>query len=250
MRIAATFKASYEDFSYTRRRVLLAPAACSRVTSERTVARVAGISEQDAADALADLAERSLAEHLDRAASLWTLHDVVRLFVRAQPEIRQADEAHLALAEEHVEAHRDPLDWLALEAGMDEVLTSVDRLLDIGGAERAASLIKRVDRHMRRRGRYTELLALYEQLVPSLVEGSEALAVALGKAGRCHRTLGNLPKAIEHHRHALALNEELGRLDGQAANLGNLGAATRIKVTFRGPSNTISVRSLSMRSSA
>jgi hypothetical protein len=78
------------------------------------------------------LAERSLVECVDREGGLWTMHDVVRLFVRAQPEIRQADEAHLALARAHVEAHQDPLDWQAMETGMAEVLAAGDRLLGRG----------------------------------------------------------------------------------------------------------------------
>ncbi len=126
--VAATFAASYEDLEDTHRRVLVALAACARLTTENVVARVVGLADDVAGDVLADLAECSLIDPVE--ASRWTMHDVVRLFVRAQPGIRQADEAHLAFAKEHVAAHQDPRDWQAMEAAMAEVLAAVDRLLD------------------------------------------------------------------------------------------------------------------------
>jgi tetratricopeptide (TPR) repeat protein len=243
--VAATFKASYDALDEGQRVVLRALAACARVTSAGTVgllatatapadeeaprstatpwiAGVAGTGREEVGEVLADLAERSLVECVDREGGLWTMHDVVRLFVRAQPETRQADEAHLALARAHVEAHRDPLDWQAMEAGMAEVLAAVDRLLGAGDAEGAAGLVGRTHAHLMRRGQYGELVERYEQLAARLPE-SEALAILLGNAGLCYRRLGDIPKAIEYHQRDLAAYERLGQLDGQARQLGNLG---------------------------
>ena len=220
--VAATFAASYEGLDAIQRRVLMALAACARVTTENVVARVVGLSDDLVGDNLADLAECSLVDPID--AACWTMHDVVRLFVRAQPEIRQADEAHTAFAEEHVEAHQDPLDWQAMEAGMDEVLTAVDRLLGAGDASSAVRLVARADPHLEQRGRYGELVERYEQLAARLPDGSEDIAVVLGNLGVCYRILGDIPKAIEHHLRDLAAYEQLGQLEGQANQLGNLGS--------------------------
>lgn len=221
--IVATFKASLEDFDSTGHRVLLALSACARVTSERVVAQVADVTPQAAADALADLGDHSLTECVSREAGLWSMHDVVRLFVRALPEVTQADDAHLAFAERHVAAHQDPRDWQAMKAGIDEVLTAVDRLLDTGDTKRATSLVTNTDAHMRQRGRYTEILARYERLAERLPAESEELAIVFANAGVFYRKLGDISKAIEHHRLAEGIFEKLSRPDGQADQFGNLG---------------------------
>jgi tetratricopeptide (TPR) repeat protein len=229
--IAATFKASYDALEDGRRVVLRAVAACARVTSARTVSRIAAVTspftEEKIREVLADLADLSLAECVDAEGGLWTMHDVVRLFVRAQPETRQADEAHASFAREHVEAHQDPLDWQAMEAGMAEVLAAVDRLLVAGDANGAWQIVARARAHLMQRGRYRELVERSEQIAARLPEGSGALARVLGNLGGCYKTLGDIPKAIEHHQRALAIEEKLGGVKGQAAALGNLGLCYR-----------------------
>lgn len=223
--VAATFAASYEDLEDTHRRVLVALAACARLTTENVVARVVGLADDVAGDVLADLAECSLIDPVE--ASRWTMHDVVRLFVRAQPGIRQADEAHLAFAKEHVAAHQDPRDWQAMEAAMAEVLAAVDRLLDASDFPKAWQLAGQAITHLAQRGRHGELIERYEQLVAGLPEKSEARADVLGNLGICYQDLGDLPMAIEHHHSSMVLHEKLGMLQGQAENLGNLGICYR-----------------------
>jgi tetratricopeptide (TPR) repeat protein len=247
--VAATFKAAYEALDEMPRRVLLALAACARVTGagaiaiaagsaaeedsepkstrSLTIAEMAEMREDAVSEALADLADRSLVELVDVEAQLWTLHDVVRLFVRAQEGIERADAAHLVFTWEYVRIHQDPADWEAMEAGMGEVLTAVDRLLNARDAEGAASLLGNASAHLMQRGRYGELVERYEQLAARLPESSNALAVVLGQLGLCYRTLGDVPKAVDHHRRSLALFEKLGDLAGQASQLGKIGLCCR-----------------------
>ena len=51
----------------------------------------------------------------------------------------------------------------------------------------------------------------------------EGQAATLSKLGVAHARSGRLPQAADYHNHALALNQRIGRLGGQATNLGNLG---------------------------
>jgi tetratricopeptide (TPR) repeat protein len=48
-------------------------------------------------------------------------------------------------------------------------------------------------------------------------------ATALANLGLCHKTLGDIPKAIDFFRRALAMHEKVGSLDGQGSALANLG---------------------------
>jgi tetratricopeptide (TPR) repeat protein len=51
----------------------------------------------------------------------------------------------------------------------------------------------------------------------------EGQAATLSKLGVAYARSGRLPEAADHHHRALALNQRIGRLGGQANNLGNLG---------------------------
>jgi tetratricopeptide (TPR) repeat protein/transcriptional regulator with XRE-family HTH domain len=51
----------------------------------------------------------------------------------------------------------------------------------------------------------------------------EGQAATLSKLGVAYARAGRLPEAAHHHHRALALNQRIGRLGGQANNLGNLG---------------------------
>jgi tetratricopeptide (TPR) repeat protein len=48
----------------------------------------------------------------------------------------------------------------------------------------------------------------------------EGQAAQLGNLGTCYQLLGDVPKAIEFHEQALAIDETL---NGRASHLGNLG---------------------------
>jgi tetratricopeptide (TPR) repeat protein len=221
--IAATFQAAYQELDETRRKVLLALAACARVTGENVIAQVAGMAADKVADVLPDLAERSLIECADAEARRWTLHDVVRLFVRRRDGIDRADEAHLMFAGTHVESHQDPSDWQAMEADMHEVLAAVDRLVQSGDGWRAWGLVGRAGEHLSQRGRYGEFKARLTQIALLLPEGSGYLAMVLSNLGACYYWLGDIPEAIDHQQRSLAIDERLGQLEGQANTLGNLG---------------------------
>lgn len=54
-------------------------------------------------------------------------------------------------------------------------------------------------------------------------ELDEALAPALGNIGNIYFTLGELAKALEFLQKALKIDEEKGRLEGEAWNLGSIG---------------------------
>jgi tetratricopeptide (TPR) repeat protein/transcriptional regulator with XRE-family HTH domain len=51
----------------------------------------------------------------------------------------------------------------------------------------------------------------------------EGQAATLSKLGVAYARSGRLAEAADHHHQALALNQRIGRLGGQATNLGNLG---------------------------
>jgi tetratricopeptide (TPR) repeat protein/DNA-binding XRE family transcriptional regulator len=51
----------------------------------------------------------------------------------------------------------------------------------------------------------------------------EAQAATLSKLGVAYARSGRLAEAADHHHQALTLNQRIGRLGGQATNLGNLG---------------------------
>jgi len=52
----------------------------------------------------------------------------------------------------------------------------------------------------------------------------EAIAAGTGNLGLIYRTRGQLDRAEEMHKKALAINEKLGRQKGMANQYGNLGA--------------------------
>lgn len=51
----------------------------------------------------------------------------------------------------------------------------------------------------------------------------EGQAIQLGNLGACYQTQGNIPKAIDFLQRSLAMHEKLGSLEGQAIQLGHLG---------------------------
>lgn len=221
--IARTFLASYRGLKEVDRTVLQALAACAAGTRSEIVAAVAGVELEEATSALNRLADGSLAEHIEGAEAPWSLHDVVRLFVRAQEGRKEADGAHLAWVEEHLDRHRDPEAYRELEKGVQEGLVVVRRLLGGGEVEKAERVFEALFAHLRRRGELGVVVEESTHVLESMAEESEGAARWLGNLGLCYQTLGELPKAIDHHQRALAINEQIGRLEGQANQLVNLG---------------------------
>jgi tetratricopeptide (TPR) repeat protein len=57
----------------------------------------------------------------------------------------------------------------------------------------------------------------------------EGMANQLGNIGIVYQNKGELDKALEYYGKALKLNEELGKKGGIAAELGNIGNVYKIK---------------------
>jgi hypothetical protein len=224
--IAATFQESFDHLDERRRRVLIALASCARATRADVVANVAGVPEANAEDLLSDLAEQSFVEHTPGERP-WGLHDVVRLFARCQDGVAAADAAHLRFVQAHLEEHRDPTDWQAMESELPEVLAGVDRLLAAGKGGDVWSLLRQAGKHMMQRGRYAELIEPYQHLLDLLLADNADRAAVLGNLGRCYKILGDISRAIDYLQRSLAIEEKLGRLEGQAITLGDLGNCYR-----------------------
>jgi tetratricopeptide (TPR) repeat protein len=219
--LVATFQTSYEMLAEPGRRVLQAMAVCAGQTRAEVVAAVAGV---DAADELLDeLHGRSLVEHDAGVAAPWRLHDVVRMFVAAQPGREGFEAAHLGWVEAHVNVHADVLDHVAFEAGVDETVVAMQRLVAAQAFERAMQLYSPVEDHSRRMGAYPRAMALGEWLLAALPDTSSWASKCMNRLGLCCRACGDLAKAIDFHQRALALAEKVDRIDVQARCLDNLG---------------------------
>lgn len=225
--VAATFLDAYHALSDDARRTLHTLAVCAQGTRREIVAAVAGLDSSVTGTALNALADVSLAEFRDYAAAPWSLHDVVRMFVCAQPGGAEAEAAHLAWVKDHINRYPEPTDHEGLEAGVAEVLAAFDRLLGRGAGDQADDLLDSAWHHLFRRGRYGLLIDLIERLLVRLPVGGVAASYWIATLGLCCRRMGDIPKAIELHQRALAIYEKTGDLVGQAVNLGNIGICYR-----------------------
>ncbi|MDY7232832.1 tetratricopeptide repeat protein [Hyalangium rubrum] len=224
--IAATLLASCEGLSQDQWRVLHAMSACAKATCEPVVAAVAALPEQVVANALAELAQRSLIDFSFDAPRRWGMHDLVRLFMINKPEAPEVSATHLSFVRTHLEAHKDPSDWQALESQLPEVLWALDRLLVTDG-EGAREVLAAVREHLMRRGKYGEIIDYYTRLLKLLPPESASLAEAQGDLGYCYRRLGDLSKALHFSQYSLTISERLGNIEYQANALGNLGLCYR-----------------------
>jgi tetratricopeptide (TPR) repeat protein len=222
--VAATFLESYRALAPLEQAALRALASSAQGTRAEIVAAVAGNAVAATEDALNTLYRFSLVDHRQGALAPWGLHDVVRLFTRAQPEIAESDTAHLAWVKAHLAAHANPLDHEKLDEGISEALVTFDRFLVRGHVAAASQLLDLTYLHLTHRGRSAQVAKLIEQLLAALpVEADDGRAAWLGNLGLCHRTLGDFPKAIDILQRSLTIYENLGNLAGQANVLGNLG---------------------------
>jgi tetratricopeptide (TPR) repeat protein len=225
--VASTFLETYNALRTEDRTVLCALAACANGTRASIVADVADIAEPDASAALNRLADVSLAEFRDGAFAPWGLHDVVRLFVRAQVEAAKAASAHLAWVERHLRTYADPTDHERLEEGMAETTAALERSLTAKDAVKATELLRESHEHLFRKGRYGLLIEYGERLLSLLPSGSEHIPELLGRLGTCYRTTGDLRRAITTHERALDLYRSGLMFEGQARELSNLGICFR-----------------------
>ena len=184
--------------------------------------------EAEATEALNRLADVSLVDFRTGVGeSAWGLHDVLRLFVTAQPGHTDAAAAHLAWVRHHMTVHADPSDYAWFEQGVSEGLVAVERLLKQGDHAQASVGFVPLFTHLTQRGRYGIAVAIGEAVFAAQPDHSQAAPLWLGNLGICYRTLGEVPKAIEYHERALAIQTELGLRAGEASQLGNLGICYR-----------------------
>jgi tetratricopeptide (TPR) repeat protein/nucleoside phosphorylase len=222
--VAKTFSAAFGALSDEARRVLQALAACARQTRADIVAAVAGIA--DVGELLDELHNRGFAELAFESDKPWGLHDVVRMFVLTQPESEEFAERQLEWVQRHRQEHADPTAYLDFAEGVEEAKHAFARLL-CSDIEAADAIYRPLQKHLRVVGRNADAVELSESMLSAASPGSIEAATALNILGLCHGTLGDIAKAIEHHERALAIEEKLGRLEGQAMNLGNLGLCYR-----------------------
>jgi tetratricopeptide (TPR) repeat protein len=226
--VAATFLEAYGGLSADEQKVLRALAACAQGTRAEIVATVAGLDAATAKEALDALYRVSLSEFRAGGTAPWGLHDVLRMFVAAQPGSKGVSAAHLIWVREHQRQHSDPLAHVEREEGITEVVAAFERLLAAGENGQASEVLDPVYDHLTRYGRYAQVVDLTERLLASPGGGDIGIAGAwLGNLGNCYKTLGDIPKAIDLHQRALAMKEKLGDLDGQAFGLASLGNCYR-----------------------
>lgn len=220
--LVATFQAAWDALDDDGRRVLQAMAVCARETRADVVAAVASVA--DASAMLDMLTTRSLVQFSDMSESPWSLHDVVRMFVAAQPGGQAFAEAHVAWVERHLAAYRDPLQHREFAMGVGEAVQAFTRLLEGANLERGAEIFRPLVEHLSRVGQVVASAALSEVLLRSSPPESGIAALCINRLGLCSRRLGEIRKAIEYHERALAIEESLGRVAGRASQLGNLGS--------------------------
>ncbi|WP_276204423.1 trypsin-like serine protease, partial [Enhygromyxa salina] len=200
--IAATFQFSYDALTDDGRRVLQALAVSAKQTRPEVVEAVAGVG--DPREVLDDLHARGLAEFSAEAHATWGLHDVVRMFVVAQPGREEFESAHTGWVETHLNENSDATAHLAFAAGVDEASCAFERLLSTD-IELADSIYRPLENHLTVVGRYPEAVALSDRLLRAAPSGSTLAASALGNLGLCYRTLGDIPKAIDFIERSLAI---------------------------------------------
>jgi tetratricopeptide (TPR) repeat protein len=224
--IAATFRVSYDDLPDSNRRVLQALSVCAKQTRAEIVAAVAGLD--DAGELLDDLHARGLAEFTPEAEAPWGLHDVVRMFVLAQPGREEFEVAHTAWMRAHLQEHSEATAWESFATGIDEARRAFERLLAAELGE-AIAIYQPLEAHLRDAGRYPESISLSELLLGVAPVDSGVSSIARNNLGLCYEAQGDIPKAIDAHERSLAISERSGNRQGQAASLGNLGTCYRTK---------------------
>lgn len=221
--IVATFQLGYAALDDESRRVLGALAVCASQTRVEVVAAVADV---DAALACLDeLHDRGFAELWREADTVprWGLHEVVRMFVLAQPGSEELAAAHQRWVRAHVRQYSGQMGQRGFATVVDEVWAACERLLrtDVG---QAYSLYLPLVDHLRVVGRYAEALELSESMFAASPAESPFAAIALTYQGELHRTLGAPAKAIGFHERAGSIFEIIGDITNRAVSLGNLGA--------------------------
>jgi tetratricopeptide (TPR) repeat protein len=227
--VAATFLASYCALGPAEQATLLALSSSALSTRAEIVAAVANNTVDTTEDALNTLYRISLVEHRPGTPAPWGLHDVVRLFTRAQPESVHFDAAHLTWVRNRLAAYADPLAYEQLDEGIPESVAAFTRLVANENFTDSSLLLSSIVVHLERQGRYAQLAELIESLLALRADADDHYgAMWLGNLGRCYKALGKIRRAIDLHQRALAIAERLGQLEGQANELDSLGSCFQI----------------------
>ncbi|MEM9065484.1 MAG: tetratricopeptide repeat protein [Planctomycetota bacterium] len=134
--------------------------------------------------------------------------------------VRRREEIAQRQASELIEIDREIAATAFLVGQTDVAEAALGRIL----AARPGDLdaVNKLGHVYRRKGELSLAEAQYRELLERDPSPS-VRAAALGNLGLIYETRGDLDRAEEAHEKSLALNEELGRKEGMAANYGNLG---------------------------
>ena len=121
------------------------------------------------------------------------------------------------------------LGWIyQLRGDLDGAERQYRRVLDLAPDDQAAkaAILGNLGLIARTRGQLDEAERLHREslAIEQQLGRLEGQAATLGNLGVIARTRGQLDAAERLHREALAIDQQLGRLEGQAIQLGNLGA--------------------------
>lgn len=224
--IEATFRLAYGDLDDAQRRTLQALAACARQTRAEIVAAVA--EEADFArvgKSLGYLRTHGFAELPEHG--VWGMHDVVRMFVLAQPGAEEYEQRQLDWVQRHLWEHAGETAWQEFAEGVEEAKHAFERWLTRDLAA-AGEIYDPLNRHLMVVGRnLSDAVQLSRSLLGVVPSDSAMAAVSLGNLGGCYLTMADFLTAIEHYDRALAINNKLGDCEGQARTIGNLGLCYR-----------------------
>ncbi len=231
--VTTAFSEAYNSLSEETRRVLQALAVCASGTCTETVAHVVGYEVPKTEEALNILVNSALAEFREETAQPWGMHDVVRLFVRAQAEYAEYAERHVTWVREHLRCFSAPIAHVKLDRGIEEAIAAFKRLITEDKLEQADEILTPIFSILKRTGRFPLLVDLIKTLLANLSSNDELMtAVWLGNLGLCYESISEIPKALDLHGRALEIYRRTGSLLGQATTLGNLGLCYGFKGDF------------------
>jgi tetratricopeptide (TPR) repeat protein len=218
--VAAAFREAYDDLDDLTRRTLHALAACAKQTRTEIIGSLLGVD--DIRDRLDDLLMRSLADFASVAEPRWDLHDLLRLFVCAQPDHEVALRAHEAWVDRHLDRDWKPTEHQDFELGLGEARHDFWRSLD-ENLTRAFTIYVSLSSFLLFVGRYPEAIELGQALRQRLPPESEDVLWVCEGLAVCYVGIAEHARAIELFERALPIHEASGAVDRLALTLTNLG---------------------------
>ena len=175
---------------------------------------------------LDELIARSLAERRpDGYGTHPLLHEYAGEKLATRPDGEGMRQRHAAYFLRYAQERKDERDWFAIERVRAEVLAGQDWAEKAGALEMASDYGYAAFEGLYVRGFYSES----RQVLHCALRAAQALekrqdvASQLGSLGLVYAAMGDLPKAIDHHQQALAIDRQIGYRQGEASDLGNLG---------------------------